>query len=502
MQKILLILIILCASYAWATDEKKTAIIAPLPSPLALTSPSKAKSSTQEMTISDAIMLALRYNPNVQTAEIQRVADKYALRVAENDFEWHYGLTGQANYNQTDFYSSTIDKRVATHSAQLDPWARRKTGLGTEYTLTMRNPMINGEYTPALELNLVQPLLRGFGPTVAKASLYDAHDQEIIDKLTLRNTLINTVSSVINAYLRIIQQQYNVHTAELAVDSYQKTIVLDNALIKAGRKSPTEVVQANAELASEEVRLQNTKNQLFNSHLDFLNLLGLSTEILFTLPQDLPPIPRNPYTVEEAYQVALKHNINYQITQLNLRRLQRNLTVAKDNNRTALNLRGSIIGANSSTPLIHHRGIENFATRENTSVNLSLDLEVPIDDYGLRQAIVNAQVALDQAMITVNQQKRELRTTIVNDITNLKYQGKQIKLAENALLLQQKNQHILAEKLKFGLVSTFEVTSKQRELDLARDALINSKISYWNSLVQFYADMGITLDFWHINIRY
>ena len=467
-------------------------------------STASSDASKTTMTVSDAILLALRYNPNVQSAEIQRVSDKYALRVAHNEFEWQYTLTGQAAYNtsrNTSSFAPDDTRSTSTKSTELSALARIKTGLGTEYSVTSRNPTTNGNYNPTLEFNIVQPLLRGFGPAVAKAPLYNAADQAIIDKLSLRSTLINTVSSVVNSYLKIIQEQYNVHTAQLAVDSYKKTIDLDNALIEAGRKSPTDVIQAKADLASEKVRLQNTKNQVINDHLTFLNLLGLPDNTPFNIPSDTPPIKKSPYSVEEAYNIALKNNISYQVALLNLKILKRNLIVAKDNSRMALDLRANATtGGNAGTA--YNTGLDNLYNNKNSSVNVELNLDIPINNYSLKQAVVNAQVALDKATISLVQQKRELRTTIVNDITNLNYQLEQIDLAKNALELQQKSQRILEEKLKFGLVSIFEITSRQRDLDLARDTLINSKISYWNSLIQFYADIGTTLDFWHISVRY
>lgn len=462
------------------------------------------ESSPPAMTVEDAILLALRYNPNVQSAELQRRADKFALRVAENNFEWQYALTGRGAYEHgrsTSSLSPSTTNSTSTNTTQLAASAHRKTGLGTEYTVTTRNPTTNGTYNPSLAFHVVQPLLRGFGPAVTKAPLYNAADQEQIDKLSLRSTLINTVSNVINSYLKIIQEQYNIHTAQLAVESYKKTIQLDNALIKAGRKSPTDVIQAKADLASEHVRLQDAKNQMVNSRLAFLNLLGLPANLPFTIPSDAPPIERCPYSVEQAYAIALKNNISYQVALLNLNILKRNLVVAKDNSRIALDMQATAIAGNGvgAGP---NKGIESLYNNNNSSINIELNLEVPVNNYALKQAVINAQVALDQANISLAQQKRELHTTMVNDITNLNYQWEQIKLAENALRLQQKSQHILEEKLTFGLVSTFEISSRQRELDLARDALINSKISYWNSFVQFYADMGITLDFWHIAVRY
>src|SRR5690349_19776255 len=56
---------------------------------------------SRELTLNDAILLALRYNPNIKNAEIQRIVDKFSLRVAENNYELNYALSGAANYNHS-----------------------------------------------------------------------------------------------------------------------------------------------------------------------------------------------------------------------------------------------------------------------------------------------------------------------------------------------------------------------------------------------------------------
>jgi len=69
------------------------------------------------------------------------------------------------------------------------------------------------------------------------------------------------------------------------------------------------------------------------------------------------------------------------------------------------------------------------------------------------------------------------------------------------LELQQQNQDYLLAKLKYGLTSTFEVTTTQQDLDKARLTLIQSKIGYLNAVTQLYAHMGVLLEKWEIQIK-
>ena len=77
-----------------------------------------------------------------------------------------------------------------------------------------------------------------------------------------------------------------------------------------------------------------------------------------------------------------------------------------------------------------------------------------------------------------------------------------MKFSQEALEIQNKNQDFLNAKLKYGLVSTFQVTDQQSQLNSARQNLISAKISYLNSVTRLYVDMGTLLTEWNIEVIY
>src|SRR5882762_5038319 len=84
----------------------------------------------QQLTLRDAVLLALRYNPSVQNEEIQRIVDKFNLRLAQNEYEVNYALTGSANYNNTTQSNATSISNTYT----LTPTATlNRTPYGTTF---------------------------------------------------------------------------------------------------------------------------------------------------------------------------------------------------------------------------------------------------------------------------------------------------------------------------------------------------------------------------------
>src|SRR5579872_5877387 len=51
------------------------------------------------LSLDEAILLAIRSNPNVQSSQLSAVAQKFNLGVAEWEFYPHYSLQASANYN-------------------------------------------------------------------------------------------------------------------------------------------------------------------------------------------------------------------------------------------------------------------------------------------------------------------------------------------------------------------------------------------------------------------
>lgn len=451
----------------------------------------------KKLLLEEAIFLSLRYNPNVQNGEIQRVVDKFNLRVAENEFEWQYALN--ASYQKNEATTAGVHSR--SESSTFTPAATLNGVYGTTYSLTMTNPTTNGIYNPGINATITQPFLRGFGMAVTLAPLYNAYDNEKQSRLLLKSTVIQDVVNVIQAYRAVILAQNNLKTSELALKAYQSTIDADNARIRSGQKAPVDVLEAQAQYATEEVNYQNAKNAVLTTKLQLLNQIGLPPETEIIIPADIEEIVPLEPTVNDSFKVTLENNTQYLSDLLGINILKRQLLVATDANRPSLDFTlDATTGNGSGTGF--NSGLDSLINGKNTNVIGMFNLQVPIDNYPLKQQIINSQISLSKAEISLQAEVRQLKTTIINNINDVVSNLKQIQLAENALKLREKDQEKLNVRLKYGLVSTFEVTTKQRELNDARQRLITAKVQYLNSLTVLYANMGIILDEWKINIIY
>ena len=137
------------------------------------TSPRPKSKKPHDLTLKDAILLALRYNPNIQNAELDRIIQRYQLRLANNEFELQYAIGGQALIEQTRY--SGVGQST-NRSAFVTPELGYTNRWGGTASLKMDNTLQSeGNYNPLVNFNISQPLLRGFGKDIAEAGLKNAY---------------------------------------------------------------------------------------------------------------------------------------------------------------------------------------------------------------------------------------------------------------------------------------------------------------------------------------
>ncbi len=455
------------------------------------------------LTLDDAILLALRYNPNIRNAEVQRVIDKFNLRLAENRYEVQYALTGSDNFARTASAGAVSEGNTFT----LTPQAQLlQSSYGTTATLQAPSTINQGNglprsFNPGITFSVTQPLLQGFGRNVNMIPLYNAQDAEITARLNLKNTIIQNVTSVISQYTTLVQATNTLKTLQLGLTNSITTLNQFRAQVKAGQKAAADLVQFQVTVANQQLSLQQAQVALQTQQYALLMLLGLNPNTLFSVTDDVTMGDMQIPTLDQSIRLALQHNIAYQQAIIALRALHRQVLLAHDQTRPTLNLQvqqtqGSGLGNGSNANL------PSLFNGQNGSTSVGLSLTVPISNLPARTAEVAARVALKQAEITLSASKDQLVSNVSAAYYSLVSQKLQIDQANQALQLAGQNLNIANVKLKYGKITPFEASSLQTDLINAQINYINTKTNYISSLANFDQLLGTTTDRWQLQIRY
>lgn len=464
------------------------------------TSPVARKKTVQRLSIREAILLALRYNPNIQNVELDRIVQRYQLRLANNEFELQYALGASGNIQKSTFNgvgSSTTNTFLASPELAL------KTKLGTKGSLSIDNNVgVNNSYNPVLNLSLTQPLLRGFGPSVNEAGLLDAIDNEWINKLSLQQSVVDQITQVILAYRALILSGNNLQNQQLQLKEAKKSFEINEKKIEAGQLEPTGNIQLSYQIESLSLLVEQGENDFKTASQDLLQTIGLDPDMHLSVPSDVTIKEIVVPDLQQSIEIALNHNVQYLAQKMALRADERAYKVAKNQQLWQLDLAANVQSGTVNDVTGINTGVRGIYNGNNVTESARLTLTVPLNDVGRRSQLINAKVRLEKDKINLIAAKRALVTNITNTINNIQSLAKRYELAKKQVKLAEQSYALEKKKQQAGISSALDVNNTQNQLIQAQSGLIGAKIAYLNQLSALQRTLGTTLDYWQIKLRY
>lgn len=415
------------------------------------------------LTSYDAVMLALRFHPNVKNAQLDRIVDKFSLEVAHNHFMLQYGLTGMATWSKNNQQTQTGNAEIYLNST-----------LGGRFAVK-KNFGDNDNYG----IEFSQPLLRGFGSDVNLVDLESAKDNEYIGFLNLQGTLINTIDEALIAYWNLMAAQRGSNVQKTSLDLLRKTLESYEIKVKVGQMAKASLDQQKTAVLNGELLYEDQLNKVNLAKQNLLMSLGLDPNAKINIEEDFSSISRIKLpALDQCIALALKHNLDYLRQKMTNRALYRSLLIAQDQQNWQLDAAGSVNNQGEWT----------------AGINMS----VPINDLPREQQLVQAKVSYEKGQRDLLRQKQILISDIKNRWYNCSSQLEQIRISVKSVKSAYNDYKMALLKQMSGMTSTFEVISLQQQWVDAQLALINLKISYLNSLISLHAKLGTTLQIWGV----
>lgn len=467
---------------------------------IAHASSATTKSAAKTLSLKEAVMLAVRDNPNVLQSQLSYVSQKFNLHVQEWQFQPHYSF--QANYTQTRSGSAGSDVQYSKNIG-VNPAVSVLTPIGTKITLAQTNNKTD-HYNPGLSLEIMQPLMRGFGKPVVEAALNNAKDSLTISELNIEGTLRGTVTNIVNTYLDVVTAERTVEIDKSALSRAQKSVEQTKLYIKAGHKAGNELVTVKANVASAKSQLANDKNNLLQARYALLTAIGLDpmTDVSFdSLNVDALLAMYQLPSKQQAMTLVLKNDIQYQTDQITLHgSTSRALLVAEDAQRWQLNFTATA-ATGSGSGGGQNSGVDSMFNGANQGQSVGLSLQIPINDQQLKQSEVNAKIALKQAELALLQEKWAKQTSAINAFNQVESAKRALSFAIDAEKLQEKTYNISYQKYLHGLIDSLELQTAQVSLITAQQTLLSARIRYLKSLVNMDLLTGHTLQTWDVKVR-
>ncbi len=445
------------------------------------------------LTLTEAVFLGLRGNRFIRSAYLERVAQKYDLRVAEDYFTPKLLLTGR--------YLGARSQDDRYRQAEVTPQTTKISEIGTRFSLSWANQLNQADRAGRLRNDgvtfaVIQPLLRGSGREVATAPLRLARLTEQSNRLGLQARVAQTVTQIVLAYRELLRAQEQVRIAQDALGRSRRLLEINKALIAAGRMAEFEIVQTEADTAMQELSVEDANNMLAARRLDLLQLLALDLSNQVYATEGLGA-ERMQLSLVDAQRVALERQPEYLMQLIASEQADVNLIVAKNQSLWDVSLMGGATqrrdrhSGGSHAP-VSNRGWEGYA---------GVQVEIPIGDSATRQSEVRARVAVEDQANRLKNAQQLLDRDVSDAVRDVGSGWRQLEIATRAYELSRRKLDIEREKLQVGRSSNFQVLSFEADLRSSDSARLGALIGYLNAQTRLDLRLGTTLDSWDIALN-
>lgn len=473
--------------------------------------------ATKQMKISlrDAITMALERNldiqiekDNVKIAEynllsaqgVYDIATRFSYNLADNTFPSASALNRggdslKIKSNAQDFNFSA--SQLFTSGGQLNvEFNNRRQSTNNAFQL------LNPQYTPNLNVQFTQPLLRNFKQNQNERSIRSLKKQLDMSDLQFRQRLIDLISRVSNAYYDLVFALQNSEIQRESVELAAVQLRNNQIQVKAGTAAPIEIVSAEAEV-------ERRKDSAISALLTITQAENNLKSLLFDDPASeywsysIIPTDQVEFTPEaidltSALNVAMDRRP--EIKQLDLRSEMNKIDIDffKNQTKPQLDITGgfSVVGISGKqtqrfisdpgggAPIPvpttfdggYFKALGNMF--ESRSYNLGINISFPIRN---RTAKANLSRALVESRQLEARKRQTIETIIVevrNAIQAVETARQRVEAAQAAVKAAEAQLKGEEQKFAVGLSTNFFVLQRQNDLSVARGNELRARTDY------------------------
>jgi len=478
--------------------------------------------SVRRLSIDDATQLALQQNLGIR---IQRVDPQIQdVGVWQARSFWAPNFTTSVNKNSNSqpaqsailpsFQNGTFSSGVGLN--EVLPWGGSYSANWNNQRLTSTNILNNfsPQLQSALNVNYTQPLLRNFSFDQIRQQVQNSKKVRDLSDIQLRGVVTGTLRNVKNAYWDLVYAINNLKAQQQSLELSQQSLKDNQKRVEIGTMAPIDIVQAQAEVASNEqgVIVADANIRQAQDNLRAL-ILDPGTPDFWTVefePTDEPAFSEQPIDVDEAVRNALSKRADLLSAKNSLEQSDVNIRYYKnqvlpDVNAT-VNYGTFGIGGTQLTPvdlalaatgIVPNRSI--LAQRGYGTVlgdvfgsaypqwSVGVQFGYPLGASTAQANLARVKLQYEEAQMQLKNVELQIATQVRAVARNVTTNQKRVQSARASRELQEKKLEAEQKKLAAGMSTTFFISQFQRDLAQARVLEIQAIADYNKSLVDFQA---------------
>lgn len=484
-----------------------------------------------ELSLLDAVEMALRNNLNVQVARYGPESSFHGINSARGAFDatmtFQLPSAFQRGTSPTTNQIQGGDIITQQNLSGGFTWAENLE-WGTNYSLsyTSSRSSTNNElqtFNPSLSAgfrgNLTQPLLRNRGD-INRTGIRVAMNSYDSSLEGFRGQVQNIVFQTIQAYWNLRAQTEVVVVRENALDEAQLQYARNQIQVEIGTLAPIETVQAQTAAAGAELTLIQARNARENAQDQLKELLNFDVIVDDPFAYDLIPteepeeeIP--PIDVEAAVRIALDNDPGLAQQRLSLRSAGLNLARAKNQLLPNLSVTASFsLQGRAGSRLLGAFGggeTETISTGLGTALgqifsgdfntwSVGATISMPLHNRSAKASVATSEIGQRRQTTEYAQAEQQLSYNVRQQVRNVENLVQQV--ATSTLSRELSERQLEAEKRKFevGTSTNFNVLTFQNDFANAQLSELQAIIQLQTAIAQLELNKGTILQTFGVQI--
>jgi len=317
--------------------------------------------------------------------------------------------------------------------------------------------------------------------------------------LSVRQIQNNITLAITQAYLNVLLAKDNEKYINQLVRNTDSVLQQSKQLYDAGSTAKINVLQLQAQLASDKYLLVQAQNNIRLSVLSLKQLLQLPTETSFeivTAPDvtsmaTLPP-------VQQAQQAALQNFPEIKIGKLGVDISLLNIAIAKAAFRPVIKMNGAIGSGYSDVVTNTTKPATGYFIQAGNNLYQSVGVTVAIPVFSQRVNKTNLQkanIAYQQAGFGLQNNELVLTQAVEQAYVNATNAQQAFVAAGQQLVAATESYRIVNEELKIGAINVYDLLQQRNQYVQAVQAFTQAKYAavLQQKVYQFYMGNPITL---------
>jgi outer membrane protein TolC len=493
------------------------AVIATAASAQIVTDGSVSLTPSLSLTLDDAVRRAVEHNPDL--AVVKLGTDVEAANVGEARtaytplFSTQLGrsrnfvppsnfLLGDTGIDTRDWFSSTgVRQRV--------PWGNGTWSLSWDATRTTSNNPLN-TFDPSVQsgftLAFSQPLLKDRQTDAAQQQLVIAKRNQDSSELRFRESVVQTVAAVKQAYWTLKALRANVTVQQRSLELAEELAKQNAVRVRVGQSPPLDLVQVETEVANRRENLISATAAAEDGEDRLRRLIADPGDRSFWSVQINPtdeapgrvPLPDVDAVVtralNERYDIGRARNeVNNAVSSVEFLANQKLPDVRLETSYSTTGLGGAQLLRSGSFPGIvtgHTNSsfgdvLSQLLTQDYPTWSVGVTVSYPLGRSFEALSHVRAEVERRQAAERVASLQLDVAQTIRQAARQVRSTAEREDAARAGADLAQQRLDAEQKRYEVGLSTSFLVTQAQRDLLQAQVNLLQATLDYQASLVNF-----------------